>query len=146
MIFVYELKELRMTHFSFADLNIWAILVAGVINMIIGATWYSKALFGNKWMTYLGFKEEELSPSPWLFLVVFLMGLIIAILMAMFLKDATGVGEGLIFGALLALGFVIPTMLTHYLYEQRQGGFMLIVAGHEIVLFLAYGALLAGWH
>lgn len=134
-----------MTHFSVTDLNFWAILVAGVINMAIGASWYSKALFGNKWMNYLGFKEEELNPSPWLFLLVFLLGLIIAVLMAMFLKEASGAVEGLVFGAVLSLGFVIPTIVTHYLYEQRKGGFMLIVAGHEFVLFLVYGALLAGW-
>jgi hypothetical protein len=28
-----------MTHFNFADLNIWAVLVAGVMNMLIGAAW-----------------------------------------------------------------------------------------------------------
>jgi hypothetical protein len=134
-----------MTHFSFADLNIWAILVAGIMNMAIGALWYSGILFGNKWMSYLGFKEEDLTPSPWLYLVVFVLGLIIALVMAMFLQGSSGVKDGLIYGGILALAFVIPTMITHYLYEQRRGGFMLIVAGHELVVFLAYGALLAGW-
>lgn len=134
-----------MTHFSFADLNIWAILVAGVINMAIGATWYSRALFGTKWMSYLGLKEEDANPSVWLYVVVFLLGLVIALFMAMFLQGSEGVVDGLIYGGVLALVFVIPTMITHYLYEQRKGGFMLIVAGHELVLFMAYGALLAGW-
>ena len=134
-----------MTHFSIADLNIWAILVAGVINMAIGATWYSRLLFGTKWMNYLGLKEEDANPSVWLFVVVFLLGLIIALFMAMFLQGTSGAVDGLIYGGVLALVFVIPTMITHYLYEQRKGGFMLIVAGHELVLFMAYGALLAGW-
>jgi hypothetical protein len=135
-----------MTHFTFSGLNIWAILVAGVLNMAIGAAWYSKALFGNKWLAHLGLMEEELNPSPWLFIVVFILGLVIALIMAMFLKDASGALEGLAFGGLLAMGFVIPTLLTHYFYEQRKGGFMFIVAAHELVLFLAYGALLGAWH
>lgn len=135
-----------MTHFTFSGLNIWAILVAGILNMAIGAAWYSRALFGKKWMAYLGLKEEELNSSPWLFLAVFILGLVVALVMAMFLQDASGVAEGLFFGGLLALGFVIPTLLTHYIFENRKGGIMLIVAAHELVLFLVYGALLGAWH
>lgn len=134
-----------MTHLAFSDLNIWAILVAGVVNMAIGAAWFSTALFGKKWMDYLGFKMEELNPSPWLYLVAFILGLVIAVVMALFLQGASGALQGLAYGALIGLGFVIPTMLTHYLYEQRKGGFMLIIAGHELVVFLTYGAILAGW-
>jgi hypothetical protein len=134
-----------MTHFSLSDLNIWAILVAGAVNMLIGAAWYSTALFGKQWMGYLGFKSEELNPSPWLFVVVFLLGLVIALVMAMFLRGVEGAVQGLAYAGLISLAFVIPTMITHYLYEQRKGGFMLIAAGHEFVLFLAYGAILGGW-
>lgn len=134
-----------MAHFAISDLNIWAILVAGVLNMAIGAAWYSSALFGIKWMNYLGFKMEELNPKPWLFVVVFILGLIIATIMAMFLQGSGGALQGLGYGALISLGLVIPTIITHYLYEQRKGGFMLIVAGHELVIFMAYGALLGAW-
>ena len=67
-----------MTHFAFSELNIWAILVAGVLNMAIGASWYSEALFGKKWMAYLGFKKEELNPSAGLFVFVFILGLLVA--------------------------------------------------------------------
>ena len=134
-----------MAHLAFSEINIWAILVAGIINMAIGATWYSTALFGKQWMNYLGFKMEELNPSPWLYVVVFILGLVIALVMALFLQGAGSALHGLAYGGLIGLGFVIPTMITHYLYEQRKGGFMLIVAGHELVVFLAYGALLGGW-
>ena len=134
-----------MTHFSLSELNIWAILVAGVVNMAKGALWYSRPLFGNQWMAYLGFKEDEPNNSPWIFVIVFLLGLIIAVLMAMFLQGASGWLDGLIYGAVIGLGFVIPTILTHYIMEGRKRGFMLIIAGHELLLFLAFGAILAGW-
>jgi len=134
-----------MTHFAFSELNFLAILLAAIINMIIGALWYSRALFGNQWMAHLGLKEDEASASPWTYVIVFLLGLIIAVLMAMFLQGSAGAIEGLMYGAVIGLGFVIPTVLTHYLMEQRKAGFMFIVAGHELLLFLVYGALLAGW-
>ena len=66
-----------MEHFSLADLNIWAILVASILNMFIGFLWYSRALFGVQWMNSLGFKEEDLNPSPGLFIGAYLLGLLI---------------------------------------------------------------------
>lgn len=134
-----------MTHIDFAELNFLAILVAGILNMVIGALWYSRPLFGNQWMAHLGLKEDEPGASPWTYIVVFILGLIIAVLMAMFLQGTSGALQGLMYGAVIGLGFVIPTILTHYLMEQRKFGFMLIIAGHELLLFLVYGALLAGW-
>jgi len=134
-----------MTHFAFSELNFLAILVAAILNMVIGALWYSRPLFGNQWMNHLNLKEDEAGTSPWTYVIVFLLGLIIAVLMAMFLQGASGVKEGLMYGAVIGLGFVIPTILTHYLMEQRKAGFMFIIAGHELLVFLTYGALLAGW-
>lgn len=134
-----------MTHFAFSELNFLAILLAAIINMIIGAVWYSRPLFGNQWMAHLGFKDKEPNASPWTYVIVFFLGLIIALLMAMFLQGANGAKEGLIYGAVIGLGFVIPTILTHYLMEQRKAGFMFIIAGHELLLFLIYGALLGAW-
>jgi len=134
-----------MTHLEFSDLNFWAILVVSLLNMVIGATWYSRALFGNLWMKGLDLKEEEMSASPVIYLFVFLFGVIIALVMAVFLQGVNSALTGLAYGAVLSLGLVIPTILTHYLMEGRKGGFMLIVAGHELVLFLAYGAILGGW-
>ena len=133
-----------MTHFVFSELNIWAILVAGVINMVIGAGWYSEALFGKKWMAYLGLKKEELNPSAGLFAFVFFLGLLMAVVMALFLQGASAL-EGLLFGAVIGVGLVIPMLVTHALMEQRKGGLMWLTSGHVLVTFLAYGALLAGW-
>ncbi len=134
-----------MTHFSISDLNIWAILLASVLNMVIGAFWYSRAFLGKPWMKHLGLKEEDLKPNPVLFVIVFVLGLVIALFMAMFLQGVNNAAVGLAYGALLSLGLVIPSMLTHYIFEMRKGGFMIIVAGHELVVFLVYGAILGGW-
>jgi hypothetical protein len=135
-----------MTHFAFSELNIVAILVAAILNMLIGAVWYSRPLFGKQWMAYLGFRDDEPGVSPWTYVIVFVLGLIIAVFMAMFLQGSAGAMEGLLYGAVIGFGIVIPTILTHYLMEHRKAGFMLIIAGHELLLFLVYGALLGGWH
>ena len=134
-----------MEHFTFNDLNIWAVLVASILNMVIGFIWYSKPLFGNQWMASLGFKEEDINPNPLLYLGAYSLGLLIAFVMAVLLQSAGSALTGLVYGGVIAIGFVIPTILTHYLYEGRKRSLIFIVAGHELVLFLTYGALLGGW-
>ena len=38
----------------FSDMNWLAVLVAAVAYFMLGALWYSKALFGNAWIKYSG--------------------------------------------------------------------------------------------
>jgi hypothetical protein len=134
-----------MTHFDFSSLNIWAILVASILNMAIGFVWFSMALFGKPWMAGLGFKVEDLKPEPKLYIITYILGLFMAVVMALFLQGVDNVVHGLAYGGILALGFVIPTLVTHYLYEMRKGKLIFIIAGHVFVVFLVYGALLGAW-
>jgi len=120
-------------------------LVVSVVNMLVGALWYSRAFLGSAWMKSLGFKDEDLKSSPVRLVLVFVMGLVIAIFMAMFLQGVDNVATGLAYGAILSVGLVIPTMITHYLMEMRKGALMFIVAGHELVIFMIYGAVLTAW-
>ena len=86
-----------MTHFEISELNIWAIIVASVLNMVIGFIWYSMALFGKPWMAALGFKVEDLNPKPYIYIVAYLLGLLIAFLLALFLQG-TDSGRNYIIG------------------------------------------------
>jgi len=113
--------------------------------MVIGALWYSRLLFGNAWMKGIGFKPDEQGAPPVVFVLVFILGIVIAVFLAMFLQGVNNAATGLAYGVLLALGFVVPTMITHYLMEKRSSQFILIVAGHELVVFMVYGAVLGGW-
>ncbi len=42
---------------QFHGLNLVAVLVAAIVSMVIGAAWYSPALFANQWMGYIGKSE-----------------------------------------------------------------------------------------
>lgn len=44
----------------FSDVNLVAVLVAGVVDMVIGALWYSPVLFAKSWMRLIGKKEEDM--------------------------------------------------------------------------------------
>lgn len=134
-----------MTHFDFSSLNIWAILLASVLNMAIGFIWFSMAFFGKPWMAGLGLKVEDLNPKPSLYIMTYFLGLFTAVMLALFLQGVNSAVHGLAYGAVIALAFVIPTMLTHYLYEGRKSKLILIIAGHVFLVFLVYGTVLGGW-
>ena len=41
------------------DINILGVLAGAAAAMVVGAIWYSKALFGNSWMKLVGLTEKK---------------------------------------------------------------------------------------
>ena len=68
-------------------LNWWAILAAALSTFLIGGLWYSPAVLGKMWMRENGFKEEDMKQGNMakIFGLAFVLGLIAAINLAMFL-------------------------------------------------------------
>jgi hypothetical protein len=62
-------------------MNIFAILVAATVPMIIGMIWYSNKVFGKTWMALNGFTEEQLKSGN--MLVIFGVSLLLSFLFAM---------------------------------------------------------------
>ena len=62
------------------SINIWAVLVSGVLHWIVGALWYSPVLFGKSWakLMKLDMSSDEEGPS----VLLYLGGLIVGIVMA----------------------------------------------------------------
>ena len=45
--------------------NYIAVVVAAVVALVIGFIWYSRPVFGNRWMAYLGTTQAQLgNPGP----------------------------------------------------------------------------------
>lgn len=42
------------------DLNWWAIVVATIVNMVVGGIWYSPMLFAKPWAKFTGRKMDEM--------------------------------------------------------------------------------------
>ena len=45
------------------DINIWAVLLATLSSMLVGALWYSKALFGRRWLELAKVDETRMQSS-----------------------------------------------------------------------------------
>ena len=117
------------------DINWLAILVVALVNMALGALWYSKILFGKKWMELLGKKEEDFKDNlktAWkAYAVSFVGALVTSIILALFMeyKEAVTFLEGAILGIMGWLALVVPTNLNSVIFEGKNKGLFYIQMG-----------------
>ena len=70
------------------SINIWAVLVSGVLHWIVGALWYSPVLFAKPWakLMKLDMSSDEEGPSVLLYLGGLFVGLVMAAGLALLLS------------------------------------------------------------
>ncbi|MBI2020639.1 DUF1761 domain-containing protein [Candidatus Daviesbacteria bacterium] len=132
------------------QVNIAAVLVSGVASMAIGYIWYSKAVFGNKWIKLIGYGGEKMDNSQMMktYSIMFLVSLIMAYILAIFIHYAGA--YSLVLGAKTGLwawiGFVVPTTLANQLFSKKPLELYGIEVGHHLVNLLVIGAILGSWY
>lgn len=142
--------------------NIAAIIVAALIPCIIGGLYYGP-LLGKPWLTSLGKSAEEMKPNnP---IVAYGLAILMAALIAMSLnmmlqlvhKDVNEEGElffntfrtfkhGALHGALLAISFVMPVIVSHGIFQKHSAKNILLNAVYWIICFTLMAGLLDAWH
>jgi hypothetical protein len=133
------------------DINWLAVIVAAVINMAVGALWYSTRMFGREWMKLTGKKMEDIdkmrSQAGPGYGIAAIGALDQAWILAHFVQyaGATSFWHGLVTGFWLWLGFVAVTMAIGIIFEGRSWQLWKINAGYFFVVLLINGGLLAAW-
>jgi hypothetical protein len=129
------------------QLNYLAIIAAAVSTFVLGGLWYSPALFGKAWMRENGLTEEGLKKSNLfkIFGLAFVLALIAAINLAMFMGPENSPGMGALWGFLAGAGWVATFVGTHYLFERKSFTLFLINAGYSIVALTVMGVIIAAW-
>jgi hypothetical protein len=132
-----------------AGVNHLAVWIAGVVQFLLGAAWYS--LLSAPWMAGIGKTEAQLmadnagSPAP------YIIGLVAALAVAYGLAwllpklDAQSAIAGATAGIVLALVFIGSTMAMNYGFEQRPLSLWLINAGYMTVGMAVMGGIIGGW-
>jgi len=129
------------------QLNYLAIIVAALSTFMIGGLWYSPAVFGKAWMRENGFKEEDMKKANMVkvFGLAFLLALISAVNLAMFMGPENDPTMGALWGFLAGAGWVATFVGTHYLFERKSFTLFLINAGYSIVALTIMGVIIAAW-
>ena len=133
---------------EFDGINYLAIVIAILINMGLGALWYSPVLFAKPWMAANGFTEESIKEAGGAtkgYVVSIIVSVVVALAIASFAKaaDSDTAIEGLMLGLAAGLGFVATTAGVSYLFESRPLKLYLINAG--LVSFALMGLLIGAW-
>jgi hypothetical protein len=132
---------------TFRNLNIWAILVSAVSAFVIGGLWYSPLLFGAAWKRANGFATNQPpAPTAKIFAISFVLTLVMAFNLAMFLNDPkTTLAWGATAGFLAGFGWVAMGIGVVSLFERRPWTYVFIKGGYLTVVLVVMGAILGGW-
>lgn len=141
------------------DVNLFAVLVAGVVPMVIGALWYGP-IFGKRWMALMETTEEELREGfnpvkthgvgfVLALLTAYIMAQLIAGTAAESVSSMEGGGGSVMVGvhvALMALvAFVLPVSHQSVTFEGRKAGLAWLNIAYNGVALLGQAVVIAVW-
>ncbi len=140
-----------MDNIDLGSLNYVAIIVAVIINQVVGAAWYRG--FGSPWMAEVGITEESLegmkgTSRQWYpYVVAVVAALIFTTTLAVLVQgmEADGAFDGLMLGLIAAVGFILTSNATNYTFEDRSLRIYAINCGYPLVAYALIGILLAAW-
>jgi hypothetical protein len=141
----YVKKEKTMREIP---INFFAILSAAAAKVLIGALWYSPALFLRSWLQLSGVTEDEMKAGMTKAVLIDVIG---SFLMAFVLvhavryAGATTVPQGMAVGFFNWLGFVAVVTIGTVTYERRPFKLFLLNNGYLLISLLVMGAMLAVW-
>jgi len=126
------------------EVNYLAVGLAALSAFLLGGLWYSPALFANKWAALSGVSEEKLKSGSMamIFGGAFLLNLVAAYVLAMFIGPAAGLQIATLAGFSVGLCWVATSFGVSYLFERRPLGLWLINAGYFTLHFTVMGAIL----
>ncbi|HEY1242368.1 MAG TPA: DUF1761 domain-containing protein [Bryobacteraceae bacterium] len=127
-------------------LNWWAVLAAAASAFLIGGLWYSPALFGALWKKANGFDNNPPPAGAKIFAISFVLSLVMALNLAMFLNDPkTTAAWGATAGFLAGFGWVLMGIAIVSSFERRPLSYVLINGGYLTLALVSMGTILGAW-
>ncbi len=133
---------------AFSLINWWAVLVAAVVNMVVGFLWYGP-LFSTVWLRLMDKRPEEIqggdSPLTYLIPVVgaFVSATVLAMVLGLLRVFTLWGGAG--WGAMLWFAFGGTGLLTTGVFEDRKAGLSWLFIAYMVLVHAAQGAMFAVW-
>jgi hypothetical protein len=135
------------------NMNFLAIIVAAVINVVLGSLWYSPVLFAKPWTKAMGMTKEQMTKGTkmgaGMYVAPLIAALVTGYVLSWFLNvlHVTTVGGGIEIGFLAWLGFTTTAqILNSWVFSNgRPKEVYFINTGYHLVGFCIMGAILAAW-
>lgn len=135
-----------------SHLNWLAILCGALAFFMLGALWYSKALFATPWLRFVKIDPNAADVKKGMAIIMFRSFVFMFIISASLavLKYKLGLTGGWVSGLKLGLftGLFFGTMSISisYLYEQRPAGLHFINGGYTILGSILSGIIICSWN
>jgi hypothetical protein len=128
----------------FANLNLWAVLVAGVVHMVIGLIWFQPFVFGGLWARLTG---ASLNPAVRWIPAGVLGHLVMSLILAVIIRIAglTTFINGAMMGVLICIAFVATLEIGELVWEKIPFKLWLLRVGNQLIGFFISGGILAIW-
>ncbi|MGD9783563.1 MAG: DUF1761 domain-containing protein [Hyphomicrobiaceae bacterium] len=135
---------------NFAGLNAFGVFAAAGASFLFGGVWYG--LLANQWMAAADVDFDEMRKRSGHLVTLYVITLLAQIVMALVLAGTMGhlgpgqvtVKNGIISGALMWAGFVMPSLLVNHVFQGARRSLTFIDGGHWLGVLLLQGAII-GW-
>lgn len=126
-----------------------AIVLAGVVDWLLGAVWFT--VFASQWKAGLRMAPEEMQaymshPNFWPYLIALLCSVLMAYVIARIVawSESHGLFRGIGAGILVGLAAAVA-MVTEMVFEVRAGSFILISAAYPFLGCILMGVIIGAW-
>lgn len=141
-----------MPKIGFDHVNVWAVLVAGVVVFLLGGLWYT-ALFGKKWQALHGYSPEKMAqmqakrPPPVFFGIMVVCYIVLALIFSIVagLVGVTTAGGGVLLGLILWIAPTAALKMTDHIASDKPFGAYVIDASFQLIALLTTGAIVGAW-
>ena len=132
----------------FDAVNFGAILIATIFQLAVGMVWYSKSVFGMRWMKLTGMTEKKAMASAQQAMIqgviktlvtTYLLAVLVELLAPITLQ------EGIVYGILLWVTLVGSELLNSVIWERRPLELLYINAGHSFTGVMVAICILTYW-
>lgn len=131
--------------------SILPVFGSAVAVFLLGAIWYSPALFGKAWVRAHGYTDENLAvmraSAGRAYAVSFACYVVMAAAMSFLIgrMGITMIRGGVKLGALVGVGFAATIGLTANMFSGKPLSTWLIDAGYQVVYLILMGIILVAW-
>jgi hypothetical protein len=127
-------------HFA---VNWLAVIVATIAGFAVGAVWYTT--LGKQWLAAIGKTREQLNASAGPYVIGIIVEAVMAYFMAVVILALFGevnVWNGLLAGAHMWVGFILPPMILNHRYQNMPWSLTVIDGLHLLLVLLAQGLVI----
>ncbi len=131
------------------EVNLLAVLVAGVVPMIVGSLWYGP-LFGKRWLALMEMTVEEIQEGfnpVKTYGGTLVLSLVTAYVLAQLIAEIGGDSAmvGVHVALMVLVGFILPVANQSIAFEKRKPGLAWLNVAYNGVALLAQALVIALW-